>query len=399
MAIKRLHYYDQQFLVEGDFTSEQKYHLDMRRRLSRVLHTFGIAEGLDVLRTAARQVTVKAGTAIDNTGREIVLEADQVVDLSNLTTFPANSTVFVTIAYQEGQSDPSTATGAPGNTRFTEAPLVLASTTVPVTDGTVIRLARIVKDNNGDIPGNLNDPQDGGVRQASSAKIASGAVAETNLAPALASKINTPTGVISVDGVTNPGGNVDLIAANAIQLTPNNVAKTITIGETHSVRTDNPHNTTAAQIGALLAASYDLRLRQLATVTFTQGDATGAVRAVALPFQVRLVLAIGNVSANLGARAFGGLTIGLFDSLSGQRCNGFALTRVSDTDWFSRGAAPTGGIAGALIFDSGNAQAENLTLTLTSPSPTGFSVTLTRGVLSAALANFTLTANLFCMGT
>src|SRR5207247_2901665 len=132
--------------------------------------------------------------------------------------FPPSTTVFVTIAYQEAQSDPSTATGAPGNTRFTEAPLVQAATTAPPTDGTVIRLARFDKTAGGDVPGNLNDLIDGGVRQSVSARIAAGAIAETNLAAALVTKINTPTGLVSVDGVSNPGGNVDLVAANAITL-------------------------------------------------------------------------------------------------------------------------------------------------------------------------------------
>src|SRR5206468_4973417 len=100
MAIKRLHYYNQQFLVEPDFTDEQKYHVDMRRRMSRVLHTFGIAEGLDVQKSANQQVTVKAGTAIDSAGREIVLDADFPLPVS-AASFPANTTVFVTIEYQE----------------------------------------------------------------------------------------------------------------------------------------------------------------------------------------------------------------------------------------------------------------------------------------------------------
>src|SRR5262245_54231064 len=105
MAVKRLHYYDQQFLVEADFTDEQKYHLDMRRRLNALLHSFGIAQGLDVIRSGTRQVTVKAGVGIDASGREMVLETDTIVDVSNLTTFPAGAPVFVTIGYQESQTD------------------------------------------------------------------------------------------------------------------------------------------------------------------------------------------------------------------------------------------------------------------------------------------------------
>jgi hypothetical protein len=55
----------------------------------------------------------------------------------------------------------------------------------------------------------------------------------------------------SVDGVSNPGGNVDLVATNAVSITPDDANNRITIGENHSARTDNPHQTTAAQVGAL----------------------------------------------------------------------------------------------------------------------------------------------------
>lgn len=102
MAIKRLHYFDHQFLVEPDFTDEQKYHLEMRRRLNRLLHTFGIAEGLEVAKSASQAVTVRRGTAIDRGGQEMIVEADQEVDLA---AFSAGAVVFITIAYQEQETD------------------------------------------------------------------------------------------------------------------------------------------------------------------------------------------------------------------------------------------------------------------------------------------------------
>ena len=59
--------------------------------------------------------------------------------------------------------------------------------------------------------------------------------------------------LVSVEGVNNPGGNVDLIPENSITLASDDGANTITIGETHSGRTDNPHLVTAAQTGALVS--------------------------------------------------------------------------------------------------------------------------------------------------
>jgi len=231
MTIKRLHYFDHQFLVEADFTDEQKYHLDMRRRLNRLLHTFGIAEGLAVAKSANKTVTVRPGMAIDRLGREMIVEADQVVDLSNAAQFPGSATVFITITYQEQETDPTTATGVSGNTRYTEQPTIQAVTTAPPTDGTVVQLARFTLDASANVPGNINDLFDGGARR--------------TIGP------RGEQGLASVDGVSNPGGNVDLVSANALTITPDDANNRITIGETHSARTDNPHATTAAQVGAL----------------------------------------------------------------------------------------------------------------------------------------------------
>ena len=71
--IKRLHYFDHQFLVEADFSDEQTYHLDMRRRHNRDLHTFGVAAGLQVEKTGDKEVTVSAGTAVMGSAHSGVL--------------------------------------------------------------------------------------------------------------------------------------------------------------------------------------------------------------------------------------------------------------------------------------------------------------------------------------
>jgi hypothetical protein len=248
MPFKRVHYFDQMSLVESDFTDEQRYHVDMRRRINRLFHSFGIAEGLQVIRTGARQVTVKAGLAIDRDGREIVLDTDRVLDLSNAGQFPANTAVTVTVAYQEAPTDPSTK-GAAGNTRVTETAVVSAAVTTPPTDGTVIRLARFVMTGAGDVPGATNDEIDGGVRQAAGSKLGAGAVAETHLVPSLAAKINAA--VASIEGVANPGGNVDIVGQGAIAIDTDVANARVTITEAHSARTDNPHSTTAAQAQAV----------------------------------------------------------------------------------------------------------------------------------------------------
>jgi len=71
--------------------------------------------------------------------------------------------------------------------------------------------------------------------------------------------MNNPHGVTaallgalsSLNSVSHPGGNINLVSSGAITITPDAAQKQITIGETHSTKTDNPHNTTAAQVKAL----------------------------------------------------------------------------------------------------------------------------------------------------
>jgi hypothetical protein len=248
MAIKRVRYYDQQSLVEPDFTDEQRYHINQRRRINRLFHAFGIADGLQVIRSGNKQVTVTAGFAIDRDGREIVLDADRVLDLSNAGQFPPNGTVFVTASYQETLSDPSTK-GAPGNTRVTENAAIAAVTTPPPADGSVIRLCRFVTTDTGDVPGNPNDEIDNAVRVAATSKLGAAAIAESNLAAPLVAKINTA--IASVEGIANPGGNIDLVNSGAITINTDAATARIAIGETHSARVDNPHNTTAVQAQAV----------------------------------------------------------------------------------------------------------------------------------------------------
>lgn len=57
--------------------------------------------------------------------------------------------------------------------------------------------------------------------------------------------------LVSIEGVSNSGGNINLIQDNSISIIANDMNKSITIGETHSARTDNPHEVTAKQVGAL----------------------------------------------------------------------------------------------------------------------------------------------------
>jgi hypothetical protein len=141
LAIKRLRYFNHQFLRVEDFQEEQDYHLRMRRRLNRVLHTWGVAEGLGVTAAAgANSVRVAPGTAIDEQGREIVLLTERVERLATYAT----RTVFVTLRYLEEPTDETDETGTGLEARrWTERAEVRVVDAAPARQGETLLLARV----------------------------------------------------------------------------------------------------------------------------------------------------------------------------------------------------------------------------------------------------------------
>ncbi len=142
--IKRLNYFNGQFLREKDFSDEQSYHLQHQRDHARLLHNPGIASGLEVPDPAAGShgVTVQAGVAYDGQGRRIVLADNKVLDLSGVADDQA---VYITITYNETPTDPTSETGISGNTRQTEAPLVAFSTAAPGNPNQTLVLAKVAR--------------------------------------------------------------------------------------------------------------------------------------------------------------------------------------------------------------------------------------------------------------
>lgn len=174
--IKRPHYFNHQFLNEQDFRDEQEYHIEMRRRHNRLLHSWGIAEGLTVDRAAERQITINPGTAYDSRGREIVLNSAVTEDTSS---YGANSHFFVVIRHHEHflEDDRQSAGGVEDYTRVTETPEVSLRKTQPGGDGNTLALARVYIDGNGDIR-----DIDSGVRRYATAKIGTGGITTDEIA-------------------------------------------------------------------------------------------------------------------------------------------------------------------------------------------------------------------------
>lgn len=152
---QRMNYFDHQFLRVDDFSQEQSYQLDRRRRHNRLLHVWGIAEGLTLTAAnGATGVTVQPGTAIDGAGREIVLaNVSSAVDLSG----HAGKVVYVTIAYGEELSDPTSDAGVQGNRRWTETPKIEISETPPAQQDQQLILGRVTLDNNSRSTGKADD--------------------------------------------------------------------------------------------------------------------------------------------------------------------------------------------------------------------------------------------------
>ena len=98
MPVKRLNYFTHQFLREHDFKAEQEYHIAMRRQHNRLLHGWGVVEGLEAHKKSDHEIVIDPGIAIDSLGREIVLTAPVVRDLSS---FERGSHTYITIAYRE----------------------------------------------------------------------------------------------------------------------------------------------------------------------------------------------------------------------------------------------------------------------------------------------------------
>jgi hypothetical protein len=158
---KRMNYFDHQFLRAPDFTDEQNYHVSMRRLHNSTLHTWGIVQGLLVAPATGTAVTVGAGVAVDSKGQEIVLAAATNLELGGES---AGSTLFITIAYDEQQTDPTTEAGGPGNTRITEAPKLSFSKVAPADKSMTLILAKVPRTSTGLGPVDGSDRTQAGVK-------------------------------------------------------------------------------------------------------------------------------------------------------------------------------------------------------------------------------------------
>jgi len=99
-------------LTEKDLLDEQIYHNDKRYLTNRFLHGIGIAGGMTIVPIDDHNISLESGIAIDNSGREIVVEKSRIIKMDRIDGFvyPSDSThadkVYLCIRYNETNSNP-----------------------------------------------------------------------------------------------------------------------------------------------------------------------------------------------------------------------------------------------------------------------------------------------------
>jgi hypothetical protein len=305
---RRNHFFYGKLMTVRDFEVEQGYMNGKRHLLTRLIDGTGIVCGLDDAEVYSDGENVKikfktGGFAIDSGGREIIIpaESDRGVYIKegqtkvNLTRAELEtSRYYVYLEYKPVFAEPVNSSANPSSCEKTCSPNrviedfeLVASGDHPEADAVVCP----------DLSGNINAdtarkrikewfksetstlccPGDGSrvfllALESAGGEVSVNAVETAKylsfihnsklfaeLLTCHLSDFDNPHKITakylgalkSVDGVSNPGGDVDLVQGNSIVITADNGAKTITIGETHSERNDNPHHVTAQQVGAL----------------------------------------------------------------------------------------------------------------------------------------------------
>ena len=87
LPFERNRYYSGKILTSTDFIAEQLYMNNKRRFMNNILFGSGVLCGLNVLSLDDLSILLESGVAIDNTGREIVVDSTSVKKLSTIEGF------------------------------------------------------------------------------------------------------------------------------------------------------------------------------------------------------------------------------------------------------------------------------------------------------------------------
>lgn len=108
LPFSRNRYYKGKMLTSLDFESEQRYMNDKRRFLNAMVTGSGIVCGLNVVSLDDQSLLIESGMALDDAGREIVIENSVVKKLSTIEGFEELKTndICLCIRYAETPTQP-----------------------------------------------------------------------------------------------------------------------------------------------------------------------------------------------------------------------------------------------------------------------------------------------------
>lgn len=108
LPFSRNRYYKGKMLTSLDFESEQRYMNDKRRFINAMVTGSGIVCGLNVVSLDDQSLLIESGMALDETGREIVIENSIVKKLSTIEGFEQLKTndICLCVRYAEKEAQP-----------------------------------------------------------------------------------------------------------------------------------------------------------------------------------------------------------------------------------------------------------------------------------------------------
>jgi hypothetical protein len=102
-GFERPRYFPGKLVTAEDLELEQRYHIEKRCLLNRMLQGAGIVSGLEVVAGKQGAVTVAPGLALDPHGREILVSEPQQLAIPNW-----NEPVSICLLYKEVATDRGT---------------------------------------------------------------------------------------------------------------------------------------------------------------------------------------------------------------------------------------------------------------------------------------------------
>jgi hypothetical protein len=139
---ERVNYFFGQLLGVDDYLAEQEYHRGMRHLHNRLLHGWGIVDGLDVEGDGGG-VLVRPGFALDSLGRELLLPEPVHVDLPPEAAVDEPIEWYVVATWEEIPAGPIAGGDDVSFSRWIERCAISIGPVAPEDDGPALLLATV----------------------------------------------------------------------------------------------------------------------------------------------------------------------------------------------------------------------------------------------------------------